>query len=357
MKYQHYKADDFIKDEYFQKWVYSPDNELDTFWKDFLSNHPEKLSDVEEARKFLTFLEFREEDIFESRITNLKKRIDNSITEPVAVQLLPVSGSVQTRAQNFRARWYGMAAALVLLMVSSYFIFYYGDHSTATFKVPHVNKQITDKGQRTIITLEDGTKVWLNAESRLVYPKSFTNHTQREVFLEGEGFFDVARDTAKPFLVHTDGVVIKVLGTSFNVKSYADDNFIQTTLVEGKVTLASIGESVRELTLAPNQMAVFDKTTRKLLVDDKPNTDAHVGWTDGKLVFEDQPLSEIIVALERWYNVKFIVEDDRALKCRFYAKIDNLTLHEVLDLFKTSDGIEYEIKGDEVIISGLFCEE
>lgn len=357
MKFQYYKVADFIKDELFQKWVYSPDQELDTFWGDFLSKYPEKHNDVEEARRFLRVLEFREEDIFESRISNLKKRIDQSILEPAAVQLTPAPGLKRPRVFTTRTKWYSVAAALILLMVSSYLISYLGKDTSPTFKVAGVNKQTTDKGQRTIITLEDGSKVWLNAESRLVYPKSFKNHAQREVFLEGEGFFSVAKDSTKPFVVHTDGVLIKVLGTSFNVKSYEHDNLIQTTLVEGKVRLASIGVSANELTLAPNQMAVFDKTTKKLLIDEKPNTDARVGWTDGKLVFEDQPLSEIIVALERWYNVKFIVEDDRALKCRFYAKIDNLTLPEVLELFKTSDGIEYEISGDEVIISGLFCEE
>ena len=357
MKYQHYTAADFIKDEHFQKWVYTPDHELEAFWSNFLSEHPEKLADVEEAKKFLRVLEFREDAIFDSRISNLKSRIDQSISEPAGAHLTPVPASRKSRVLSTRMKWYSIAAALILLMVSSYLISYFANHSTASFKVADVNKQTTDKGQRTIITLEDGTKVWLNAESRLVYPKSFKNHMQREVFLEGEGFFSVARDTTKPFLVHTDGILVKVLGTSFNVRSYENDNFIQTTLVEGKVSLASIGESANELTLAPNQMAVFDKTTRKILLDEKPDTEARVGWTDGKLVFEDQPLSEIIVALERWYNVKFIVEDDRALKCRFYAKIDNLTLQEVLDLFKTSDGIEYEISGDEVIISGLFCEE
>jgi transmembrane sensor len=357
MKYQHYNAADFIKDELFQKWVYSPNPELDTFWSDFLSKYPEKLNDVEEARKFLRVLEFREEDIFESRISNLKKRIDESISEPAPVQLMPVPDSRQTRLLTGRTRWYSIAAALLLLIVCSYMISNLGKHPASTFRIADVNKHTTDKGQRTIITLEDGTKVWLNAESKLVYPKSFRNHLQREVFLEGEGFFSVAKDSAKPFLVHTNGILVKVLGTSFNVKSYESDNFIQTTLVEGRVSLASIGGSTNELTLAPNQMAVFDKTTREILLDHKPDTEARVGWTDGKLVFEDQPLSEIIIALERWYNVKFIVKDDRALKCRFYAKIDNLTLQEVLDLFKTSDGIEYEINGDEVIISGLFCEE
>lgn len=357
MKYQHYTAADFIKDERFQKWVYSPDQELDTFWAVFITQHPEKQYEVEEAIRFLRVLEFREEDILESRISNLKKRIDEAISEPPTVRLIPEENTRQTRTYTSRAIWYSVAACLLLLIVSTYLTRTFVQPSTPRFKVADVNRQTTDKGQRTIITLEDGTKVWLNAESKLIYPKSFKDQNQREVYLEGEGFFSVTKDSAKPFLVHTNGVLVKVLGTSFNVRSYETDNVIQTTLVEGKVTLSPLDKTSEELALAPNQMAVFDKKTRKLQIDGQTNTDARVGWTEGRLVFEDQPFSEIIVALERWYNVKFEVEDERALSCRFFAKIDNLTLQEVLDLFKTSEGIDYQIRGDKVFISGLFCKE
>ncbi|MBT1705799.1 FecR family protein [Chryseosolibacter indicus] len=358
MKYQNYKAGDFIKDELFQKWVYSPDGNLNTFWNEFLAQYPDKQPEIEEARKFLRVLEFREEDIFESRISNLKKRIDQSISgRPDGSHLTVIPSSPPLSEPANRKRWWNIAAALVLLTVSTYVIFYFAGNSGLIPGSNDYNHQATGKGQRTIITLEDGTKVWLNAESKLSFPNSFDDKNTREVFLEGEGFFSVTKDRAKPFIVRTNGIMVKVLGTSFNVKSYNNDNFIQTTLVEGKVTLSANEESSEELTLAPNQVAVFDKSTHNILLDNKKNTDAYVGWTNGKLVFEDQPLSDIIVALERWYNIKFVVEDKRALKCRFFAKIDNLTLVEVLELFKASDGIEYDIRGDEVILSGLFCND
>lgn len=359
MKYQNYTAGDFIKDELFQKWVYSPDQDLNTFWSEFLTRHPHKLLEIEEARRFLRVLEFREEDIFESRISNLKKRIDQSISTSVQkeTQLTPVPSLPVASVNMSSKRWWNIAAAFILLAVSTFLILYFINRSGTLLDNEDLNQQATGKGQRTLITLEDGTKVWLNAESKLLFPNSFRNQPTREVFLDGEGFFSVAKNKAKPFIVRTKGIKVKVLGTSFNIKSYENDSFIQTTLIEGKVTLSSIEESSEELTLAPNQIAVFDKSTHNILLDNKKNTDAYVGWTNGKLVFEDQPLSDIIVALERWYNIKFVVEDKRALKCRFFAKIDNLTLVEVLELFKASDGIEYDIRGDEVILSGLFCND
>ena len=357
MEYQQYTTDDFIKDERFQKWVYDPDTDSTTFWEKFLCDNPLKHRQIEKAVAFLKMLEFREEDIFESRISNLKNRIDLSIDNP-ETQSSPVSASpVTPPAYSLATRfWLSVAAVFFIISLVGLAIFKMANHERWEVGMTTLHEQSTSNGQRTVITLDDGTRVWLNAASRLLYPKTFSNQKIRKVFLDGEGFFDVEEDSAKSFVVQTTGIMIKVLGTSFNVRSYDRDVVIQTTLIKGSVAIESLAEDSEKIVLAPNQTAAFDKTTRKISLDMQTDPENYTGWKDGKLVFDDRPLSDIIVALERWYNVEFTVAQEVSLECHFSAKIDNLTLTEVLELFKASDGIDYRINGNRVFMTGSTCE-
>src|SRR5690606_36071465 len=127
--------------------------------------------------------------------------------------------------------------------------------------------------------------------------------------------------------------------------SYESEERIETTLVEGRVVVESLGEKFDVVVLKPSQVALYDKNTKRIKVDDQPKAESAAGWKDGRLVFDDKPLSEIVSALERWYDVHITVEDRNALKCHFSAKIEDLSLLEVLELFKASDGIEYNVVG------------
>ncbi|MBT1710975.1 DUF4974 domain-containing protein [Fulvivirgaceae bacterium PWU5] len=351
MNYSEFSSDDFIKDDHFQQWVLSPDEANSRFWEDFIRQHPYKQAEVQEARQFLLLFHFRESDVFQSRISSLKKRIDAEIdqterhaiqeTPPAGVLDLPQKGDVRVSA--FRRYWYAAAAVtLVMLATALYFL------------NPTVQKQVTARGHRTFVTLDDGTKIWLNAESRLTYPKSFRGEETREVQLEGEAYFDVAENKQKPFIVHTSDIRIKVLGTSFNVKSYGKDRTIQTTLIKGKVTIESSVDSAK-LTLMPNQQAVFEKESKILFLEHKDEAADYTSWRDGQLLFDDRPLSDIVNELERWFNVTIEVEDHASLNCHFSAKVDNKTLEQVLELFKDAEGIDYRIDGAKVLILGKLC--
>ena len=216
---------------------------------------------------------------------------------------------------------------------------------------------ITQKGQRSLITLYDGTKVWLNADSQLKYPESFAGKKSREVYLEGEAYFDVAENKDQPFIVTTSDLKVKVLGTAFNIRSYKKDDIIETTLIRGEVKVESTGKQSKEITLRPNQKVVFEKHSRKLMLENQVETDKYTAWREGRLIFEDQPLSEIISALERWYNVTIRLEDTSSLDCHFSAKVDNKSLEEVLDLLKSSENIDYTVNGNEIVITGKLCKE
>lgn len=159
----------------------------------------------------------------------------------------------------------------------------------------------TPKGGQYALTLSDGTKVWLNAESSLRYPAQFTD-TARVVELKGEGFFEVAKDKARPFLVRTTtGEEVKVLGTQFNVMAYGNEEGKKVTLVEGRIRIATQNGG---LTLKPGQQAVVEKNDLKLAA--KPDIEAAVGWKRGEFVFHDADIYAIMRQVERWYDVNVI---------------------------------------------------
>jgi len=160
-------------------------------------------------------------------------------------------------------------------------------------------------GKTSEVLLPDGTKVFLNAGSRLVYPENFTGKT-REVFLVGEAFFDVKHDKSHPFIVQIDDLRIKVLGTRFNVSAYQTDNVVETVLAEGKVSMEqnNAGLFDKATELMPNQLASFDRTTKETDVK-TVDTDNYILWTEGLLKFESTDLSRITKRLERYYNIRF----------------------------------------------------
>lgn len=224
------------------------------------------------------------------------------------------------------------------------------------YSVNHLKEHTVPKGKRSRITLGDGTQVWLNAGSKLRYSANFISNATRDVYLEGEAFFDVISDKAHPFIVHVQGVEIKALGTSFNVKGYNEDSRIETTLVHGKIAIA--GDSVADnVMLAANQRAVFEKKRKDVLVENNVLTDSYTSWRKGVLVFDDEPLYDILPVLERTYDVVIHTDDKFSLDCRFTAKINNKSLQEVLDLFRASDTIEYTIVANNVYIKGSFCND
>ena len=168
-----------------------------------------------------------------------------------------------------------------------------------------LNQLIIPYGKSSEIFLSDGTKVFLNAGSRLVYPENFQGKT-REVFLAGEAFFEVKKDNEHPFIVQINDLRIKVLGTKFNVSAYPTDKVVETVLTEGRVVLEKNNSGVfeKEIELLPNQLASFDRTSREMdirMVD----TSNYVMWTEGVLKVEGTDISRIVKRLERFYNIRF----------------------------------------------------
>jgi hypothetical protein len=165
------------------------------------------------------------------------------------------------------------------------------------------NQMIVPYGKRSYLLLSDGTKVWINSGSRLVYAPQFTGDT-REVFLEGEAYFEVAKDAGKPFYVRTDAFTINVLGTKFNVKAYKDDKEYTTVLVEGKVSMKVQDQFFsKDAILAPNQKMTLIKGQSDFQRSNVDDTGFYTNWIYGYLEFKNANLSDVLKSIQRYYNI------------------------------------------------------
>lgn len=212
------------------------------------------------------------------------------------------------------------------------------ENQSYTVEVPY--------GETASITLADGTKVWLNSGTKINYLASFGMNT-RAVHLTGEAFFSVTKNEKLPFIVETDLIDIEVTGTEFNVTSYANEDQILTTLVEGGVTVKDKkGKALHYL--KPEEQAILYKSEKRTSVE-KVNVSSFTSWKDGVMIFEEVPLERILNNIERWYNVDVILGNNSIRKKLFSGAIlKNNPLDHILDVLVESSEIrEYQIKNRE----------
>ncbi|MEL7586450.1 MAG: FecR domain-containing protein [Prolixibacteraceae bacterium] len=193
-------------------------------------------------------------------------------------------------------------------------------------------------GIRSSVVLPDGTKVWLNAESRIRYSIPFINKT-REVELVGEAFLNVAKNPDSPFEVRVNQFTVRALGTQFNVKAFPGDGQVEVVLKEGSIQLDNNTESAQErIHLKPNELWVYDKISRSAVLK-KVDADEHIAWHRNRLVLNKTTMAELAVQLERWYGVQVEIKDQGLYKYRFTTVFDNEPLHRVIELLEMSSPI------------------
>ncbi len=205
---------------------------------------------------------------------------------------------------------------------------------------------IPRKGEYQVI-LSDSTRVWLNSESRLRYPVVFRGK-ERRVWLEGEAYFEVKENKSSPFIVTMKNTSVKVLGTSFNIRAYVDEGAFMTTLVEGKVQLSHEGV---ELLLSPSEQGVVDLNTnllRKQFVD----VGLYTSWKEGRFVFENQTLEEIMNTLQRWYDVKVFFESEKVKKATFIGNLERYSdFNKITEMLEMTGVAHFSIGGNNIYIS------
>ncbi|SDE26296.1 FecR family protein [Pricia antarctica] len=208
-------------------------------------------------------------------------------------------------------------------------------HRATTTKDLAYNTINVPYGKRLVLILADGTKAHLNSGTRLKYPVKFKNGRNREVFLQGEGYFDVAEDRAHPFIVNTEEVNIRVLGTQFNVSAYPNDINGSTVLVEGSVVVLEKDEpfdSIKNRQLKPGHIANWKKGIREMKIG-KTDTNLYTGWMDGQLIFNHMPFRDVRKKLERNYDVTISNDIKELEKIQFTASFDTETIQQVLSAF------------------------
>lgn len=197
------------------------------------------------------------------------------------------------------------------------------------------------------LLLSDGTRVYLNSESRLTFPSYFEGET-RQVELQGEAYFEVKKES-KPFVILTPELTVEVLGTSFNINAYETNPYVNTTLVEGNVRVHLPG-SQKVFQLKPEQNLRFDKESNEVSIQ-LVNTDYYTAWVKGEFMFRNQPLPEIFAQLERWYDFKIIYENQDIKKMRFTGSaLKAKPLNYLLDLITSVTDIQYRDEGDKIIL-------
>jgi transmembrane sensor len=237
---------------------------------------------------------------------------------------------------------------------------------------------ISPRGSKVQLLLPDGTRVWLNAESKIRYRKNF-NERSRDIYLEGEGYFEVARNPAKPFVVSTADIRIKALGTSFNIKSYPGENTIETTLIEGKVLLEKVsanGQVENPMALTPNQKVIYykkpDTTLKsgKVTSDNSPqrispkksfesqvilnknvNSDQAIAWKDNRLYFENESFENLAVKLERRFGVDIHFLNEDIKQYPFSGRFDDIIIEQVLVALQFASPFYYTFSDKDIYIS------
>jgi len=207
------------------------------------------------------------------------------------------------------------------------------------------------KGSVSEIILPDGSAIFLNADSRVKYSINGKNDI-REVFLEGEAWFDVEKDKDKPFVVHTPFYDVNVTGTQFNIKAYEADNTLSTTLEEGQIIIQSTDNFrlAESIVINPGEQATLNKDSRELTIE-KVNTKWVTSWKDNKLIFVNMNLKELVVLLERKYGVDIEIKNKEILNLHFDGTIKNESIIEFLNIIQTTLRINYKIIGQKIVIT------
>ena len=307
------------------------------------------------------------------------RRIYNQIVKTIGVSeggRIPATGnSKEIMFTSYVRLVMRYAAVFILAFGLSWLVHLYFFNRTAAPPIADQIQRIeVPYGSKSRIVLPDGSVVNLNSGSSLKYSSSDFNSASRSVLLTGEGFFSVTKDSERPFYVTTSGIKVKALGTTFNVKAYPDENIEEAILVSGMVEIYASSDKTEKgkpIVLKPNQRALFLKSGNDFLTSDtrmvcpkitpvklktvtlqpSSRTEQTISWKENKLIFDNEPFSSLAIRIERWYDVKIIVNYPELNSARFTGKFDKETLEQVLNALVTVIPFKYNIKQNLITIS------
>lgn len=397
MSYLHYTYRDFIGDPDFIQWVLHPSSDKDNYWKQIIKEHPELESEIKKAREIIMRIRIEkpilpaekrkeiESRIFENIAYKQKRQHILSIFQKVAAcAVIVLSIAIYFTWQPNRGKidyqlltevpdelLNGGNVQLILNdsnkmeLENKSHIKYHSDKiiishgekaeqenesSSLEANVREkqenkLNKLIVPRGKSSFVELIDGTKVWINSGSVLIYPSEFEKD-KREIYVNGEIYLEVVHDENKPFIVKTSGCDVKVLGTSFNITAYQDDNLQSIVLAEGKVAV-TLNEDSRSFHLMPNEkLDIADNQVTKHLVEVAP----YISWKDGYFIFKQETVQNILKRISRYYNVEIEYKEDiPSFTCSGKLNL-NLQIDKVIETIQSTAPINIKQSGNTLSI-------
>jgi transmembrane sensor len=355
--------EDFILDDTFRKFVIGEDKESIEKWQTWIKKNPFAMQEFETSIQIMNML------------LKTRKNVQGLNTEEALKTLLSeIRKEKQYKAFNisiFSKQWFRIAGIIVLLMGISTVLYYTFSYRSGKHEIVAYNEIIVPLGEKSQIVLSDGTHIWINSSSKLKYPVNFSKKN-RTVFLEGEAFFDVAHHEKLPFEVHAPNMNIKVLGTAFNIKNYPGDKKATATVVRGLVSIERPDIKDKAVLLKPNENYVLNTISahhsnknalqsqlerekqialQEPIINKKVNVEAITSWKDQMLVFSDETLEDVVLKMERWYNVKITIKNEQLKKERYRGKfVNNETIYQVLEAIKYTTPIKYSVKNNAFTI-------
>ena len=373
--YIHYRAEDFAWDESFRQWVLSPTRENDLYWRNWLVTYPEKGELIRQAQTMVQALTVDELELSDEEIKYTVQRTINRLKKNQLVS--PNEPEPENRVLPlYRRSWFNLAAMLVLLSAIGI-----GVWSAWPFdpfgNVPELVsydelidnktlKEVINNSEKAMpVKLSDGSLIILKKGSRISYSPSF-NGSKREVYLSGEGFFEVAKNPAKPFLIYSNGLVTKVLGTSFVIKAYPTDEAVTVEVMTGRVAVFAQSDprakektSNRELegmVLMPNQKIVYVRDEVRLAKSliNEPQLVAESA-AEQRFSFEDEPVTNVFAALEKAYEVDIVYDEQLLANCPLTATLADQSLFDKLDIICRVIEARYEVMDGRIVIYSHGC--
>lgn len=396
-KYNTYSVEDFTQDLTFVNWVNKGINKEE--WENFVRENPNLSKEINTAKKIVSALRYKPKNIQDNEVLEIYKNIE-------------IFHKLQRKSRRFfRFRKFMKYAALFVLVFSigaAIPYFYFMQRGGEFTKLPVSSSGINEAklilsdgeeillkenqtylqfnaagnqikidrdsiissnreadqneivqvvipyGRRSNILLSDGTKVWLNAGSKLIFPQKFAGKN-RKVFLKGEAYFDVSENKDIPFIVSTDKMNVTVHGTEFNMRDYDSDNEMEVVLIEGSVSLK--GNSVmnifgKEIKLLPNQKAVFKKAENETTIESNVDIAYYISWKEGLLEFNRESILNVFKRLSQFYNVRFITENSVELNRKISGKLDlKESLEDVMKVVSDAAPISFQIDHDRVFVN------
>lgn len=356
-----YTTEDFVLDPEFRQWVLSPTEADKVFWEDYLRKNPSKHGDIVLARKILLNLARRSPEVSEIRLgmawENIAKAVDQIDKETLERKAVPLNALSTIKRHGREScpysenhQWYRTAAILLiafsLALVAN--IFEETEEVTVMENAVAYEEHIVPAGVKASLALQDGSKVILNSGSTLRYIKNF-EADRRVLQLEGEAYFEVAKDSLRPFFVQSGSVTTRALGTSFNIRAYSNEE-MNISLLTGSVEIDLDVDQLKKVRLVPGQALRIDPEKRLVQREDFAQ-EKPIEWTKKTILFDFTPIHRIKRVLENWYGVKIHFANTPPKDLIVSGIFRDQSLENVLKGLSYSARFDYKINNDEITLT------